>query len=147
MKRLKHLGAYGLILNYDEILLIKKHGGPYDGKLDLPGGTIEFGENPEQALCRELKEEVGINVTSYSLFDANSICFEWVREEELESLHHLGIFYKVNSYENEVIENIDIDSVNDDSMGASFYKISSLRKDDLSKIAVLEINKLGYELK
>lgn len=30
---------------------------------DLPGGKIEYGEEPEQALIREVKEEVCINVT------------------------------------------------------------------------------------
>ncbi len=33
-----HIGVYGLITENDQILLIKKVGGPYDGKLDLPGG-------------------------------------------------------------------------------------------------------------
>lgn len=33
-------GAYGLIIEDEKILLIRKHGGPYDNKLDLPGGTI-----------------------------------------------------------------------------------------------------------
>lgn len=42
MKKYKHLGVYGLIIKNDNILLIKKYGGPYDGKLDLPGGAIEF---------------------------------------------------------------------------------------------------------
>mgnify|MGYP003295650759 CR=1 FL=1 len=60
MKEYKQLGSYGLIIKNDKILLIKKSGGPYDGKLDLPGGTIEFCETPEEALIRELKEEVGI---------------------------------------------------------------------------------------
>ena len=37
-----HLGSYGVIIRDNKILLIKKNGGPYDGKLDLPGGTIDF---------------------------------------------------------------------------------------------------------
>ena len=40
MKEFKQLGAYGLIIKDGKILLIKKFGGPYDSKLDLPGGTI-----------------------------------------------------------------------------------------------------------
>lgn len=147
MKQIKHLGAYGLIIKDDEILLIKKIGGPYDGKLDLPGGTIEWGETPEETLCRELKEEVGIDITSYHLYDANSVVFEWMHKGELELCHHLGFFYKIDSYNNDIRRKINIDDKNDDSVGANFYKIINLKKSELSNIAILEINKLGYKLK
>ena len=121
-------------------------GGPYNGKLDLPGGTIEWGETPEQTLIRELNEEVGIDVIKYELFDANSITFEWTHEDELERGHHLGIFYKILNYNNDMLEDIKIDEKNDDSLGAKFYEIDKLRKSELSDIASLEIEKLGYRL-
>lgn len=146
MKKFTHLGAYGLIIKNDEILLIKKNGGFYNNKLDLPGGTIEFEEKPEITLVRELEEEVGIKVTKYSLFDANSTVFEWEHKGEIERGHHIGIFYKVDGFKSEVKENVDITEQNDDSLGASFYKISDLRKSQLSNIAEMEIEKLGYIL-
>ena len=42
---------------------------------------------------------------------------------------------------------MEVDLVNDDSLGAKFYKISELRKNQLSNIAILELEELGYSLK
>ena len=146
MKQFQHLGAYGLIIRNDEIVLIKKVGGPYNGKLDLPGGTVEWGEKPEETLLRELKEEVGIEVKKYSLLDANSSTFEWNHNEQLELGHHIGIFYLIDEYQGELISDINVDKQNDDSLGAKFYNIKELHKKYLSNIAILEIEKLGYNL-
>jgi ADP-ribose pyrophosphatase YjhB (NUDIX family) len=148
MKDYKQLGAYSLIVENDKILLIKKNGGPYDGKLDLPGGTIEFCEKPSEELKRELIEEVGIEVKKYELFDADSVAFEWqFKEDVIVKVHHTGIFYKVLEYGNEINKEVEIDDVNDDSLGADFYDIASLTKNDLSAIAIMELEKLGYILK
>ena len=146
MKQFKHLGSYGLILDNDNIVLIKKNGGPYNGKLDLPGGTIEFGETPEETLIREIEEEVGIKVLEYELFDGNSVTFEWEHKGEKEQGHHIGFFYKITKYNNTINSNIELSDKNDDSLGAQFYNISKLSKDDLSLIAFLELEKLGYKL-
>ena len=148
MKEYKQLGAYGLIIKDDKILLIQKFGGPYDGKLDLPGGTIEFCERPEDALKRELMEEVGIEVVVCQLFDADSVAFEWqFKEDVLMKVHHIGIFFKVLNYNNEIQKEVKVDEVNDDSLGAEFFDINESSKKELSAIAILELEKLGYKLK
>lgn len=148
MKEYKQLGAYCLLIKENQVLLIKKFGGPYSGKLDLPGGTIEFLERPLDALKRELMEEVGIELTDALLFDADSVQFKWqYNEDTLVNVHHIGIFYKILDYNNEIKNNIKIDETNDDSLGAEFYNIDNLHKNDLSKIAILELEKLGYKLK
>lgn len=148
MKELKQLGAYGLVIENKKILLIKKNGGPYDGKLDLPGGTIEFCERPEDTLKRELLEEVGIKVETFELFDADSVSFDWqFKKDLLLKVHHIGLFYRVNSYMNSVKENVMIDEHNNDSLGAKFYDIAKLNKEKISKIVLLELEKLGYIIK
>ena len=146
MKEFKHLGAYGIIIQDDKILLIKKFGGPYDKKLDLPGGTIEFCERPEDTLKRELMEEVGIEVINYQIFDVDSVSFDWQYKNDLVKVHHIGIFYKVLNYNNDIKNEVKVDEINDDSMGAEFYDINKLSKDELSAIAVMELEKMGYKL-
>jgi len=146
MKEFKHLGVYGIIIQNNEIVLVKKNGGPYDGKLDLPGGTIEFGETPQEALTRELEEEIGINLKEYELLTADSIQFDWTYNDKLLKCHHIGIFYKILNYENNIQNNIEIDDKNDDSFGGQFYNINNLKKEELSEIAIMILEKLNYKI-
>ncbi len=52
--------AVGLIVRGDHVLLARRARPPYAGSWDLPGGFLEAGEEPEAALRRELREELGI---------------------------------------------------------------------------------------
>jgi NADH pyrophosphatase NudC (nudix superfamily) len=55
--------AVGAILQYDErIVLIKRAKEPGRGKLDLPGGFVDPKESAEEALVREVKEELQIDL-------------------------------------------------------------------------------------
>ena len=147
MKGHKHIGAYGVIIENNKILLIKKKGGPYDGKLDLPGGTIEYKERPEESLIREMKEEVGIDVTNFELLDVDSVNVIWHHNNENELVHHIAVFYKIISYDKDILNEVEITDINDDSMGAEFYDIESLKINDVSNITSLILNKLGYKIK
>lgn len=139
-----HVGAYGIIINNNKIALIKKARGGYKGKLDLPGGGIEHEETPNEALIREIMEEVGIEVDSYNLLDVTSVNIKWEMEPNLwEDLHHIGIIYNVT------VSNLNLKKDADglDSEGANWYQIASLQKEELSPFATYALTKLGYTLK
>ena len=44
------------------LLARRPEGKPYPGYWEFPGGKLEPGENPQQALNRELMEELGLQV-------------------------------------------------------------------------------------
>jgi 8-oxo-dGTP diphosphatase len=44
------------------ILLVRRGTVVYKGYWALPGGRVDFGENAEQAIVREVKEETGLDV-------------------------------------------------------------------------------------
>jgi NAD+ diphosphatase len=55
--------AVGAILEYDgKLVLIKRAKEPGKGKLDLPGGFVDPNESAEEALAREVKEELKIDL-------------------------------------------------------------------------------------
>lgn len=56
-----------LIDEYSNVLLIRRAKPPFEDKFVLPGGHVEEGEQLEDAAARELREEVGIEVSPYHL--------------------------------------------------------------------------------
>jgi 8-oxo-dGTP pyrophosphatase MutT (NUDIX family) len=58
-----HFGVYGLLWHHGLLVTVLKSRGPYRAMLDLPGGSPEGSEKPEQTLVREFYEELGATVT------------------------------------------------------------------------------------
>jgi len=62
-KKVQRIAAYGLARRADQLLLVQIGSGEWM----LPGGGVEHGEHPEQALVREMREETGLDVAAGAL--------------------------------------------------------------------------------
>ncbi|MBM5570596.1 MULTISPECIES: Nudix family hydrolase [Deefgea] len=62
-RKVTHVAA-GILINADGQFLLgsRPAGKPYAGYWEFPGGKLEQGESAQDALCRELNEEMGIQV-------------------------------------------------------------------------------------
>lgn len=137
-----HVGIYGIIVNNNNILLIKKSRGPYKGKLDLPGGKLEHGEPLLDGLAREINEEAGLTAKSFTLYDNYSVTVDFTDGEKEISMYHVGLLYVVAVAS---IDDIKETTDEEDSLGAAWHSIASLDSEQLSPFAKKVVNAIRHE--
>ncbi|EGA69950.1 NTP pyrophosphohydrolase [Vibrio sinaloensis DSM 21326] len=70
MKRIHIVAAIIFNQNKSEVFITKRPDDKHKGGFwEFPGGKVEQGESIEQAMIRELEEEVGITTTEQTLFE------------------------------------------------------------------------------
>lgn len=59
-----HITVKGIVIYQNQVLILKRQKPSRDGLgyWELPGGGLEYGETPHQALIRELKEETSLDI-------------------------------------------------------------------------------------
>ena len=90
-----------IIKENDKIFVTQRGYGEFAGGWEFPGGKIEEGETPQQALVREIKEELDIKISvgelldiveyDYPTFHLSMMCF-WstIQEGELVLKEHMA---------------------------------------------------------
>jgi 8-oxo-dGTP diphosphatase len=65
-----------IIIQDGKILATQRGYGDYKGWWEFPGGKIEVGESPEEALIREIREELEVEITIERFFDTTEYDYE-----------------------------------------------------------------------
>ena len=132
----KHFGVYGVCFQDGQLLCIEKTRGPYQHRFDLPGGSQEVGEGLTETLARELQEETGYTLSSYSnprIYDA------MVQEEGKDfAVHHIMVFYDiVFDFENspQLIPSLVLDGSND-SASTIWIPIEQITEENASPLVL-----------
>ncbi|WP_055586011.1 NUDIX hydrolase [Peterkaempfera griseoplana] len=91
------VGAYGLCISDGQVLLTRfTPPDGTDGHWSLPGGGVEHGEDPLDAVVREVREETGYEVVVDRLLGVDSRTRRVTRDGAGSvELHGIGIFYRV----------------------------------------------------
>lgn len=115
-----------------KILFLKrsKNNNNFKGYWQLPEGKLEFGEQSEQTLIREIKEEIGMEIVNYNLIATHAISIK---------LNH-GVYHLVRIiYKAEITGKIVLSGEHDQYQWVNPQEIDKLspRIDGLDQIISL----------
>lgn len=98
MKKIKVVAA--IIIDNDKVLATQRGYGEFKGLWEFPGGKIEKSESKEEALIREIKEELNGNITvekfllnikfQYPNFYLDMDCYKCKLKGKIELLEHMN---------------------------------------------------------
>lgn len=132
-----------VILNKDKdkVLLLKKNSKQKIGSNDwlLPGGTLEFNEEAELSLIREIKEETNLDVSDLQLMILKKML--------IGNTHWLGLYYIVNILNEDDLFNVEKDK-HDAVKFVSLKEVPSLKDYSvLQFIKGIDSNKEFFDAK
>jgi 8-oxo-dGTP diphosphatase len=76
--------AYAILVRNDKILLVKER-----NSYHMPGGGVNLGEMPEDAVVREVKEETGLEAANPRLVGSLSTFFTLAHKRSLDEPSHV----------------------------------------------------------
>ena len=131
-----HFGVYGVYYRHGYLLCIQKIIGPYKNRLDLPGGSQKLGEGLTETLTREVMEETGFTVRSYS----NPRIYDVFVREELKNfmVHHVMALYDVEMNESapQVTTSEAVSDGANDSLGYIWMDIQKITEENASPLVL-----------
>ena len=139
MERKKHtrISAYAILVQNGFILLVRcSPSTDAPGRWTLPGGGIEFGEDPAHAAVREVKEETGLNVELERLVTVNS---QVIHAKETDH-HAIRFLYYANIIGGELISEL-----NGSTDLAKWLRLSDISGYPLTDVASLAVKTVAIQ--
>ena len=92
----QRVAAYALLTRGSDVLLTKMSGRTrIEGRWTLPGGGIDHGEDPRDALRREVYEETGLRVEPGRVVDVHATHFVGARADGVvEDYHGIHLIFE-----------------------------------------------------
>jgi 8-oxo-dGTP diphosphatase len=103
------LGSYAICVDREQRLLLCRlaTNEPEPGAWTLPGGGVDFGEHPDDAVVRELREESGLDGSISGLEGVFSHLYRGSPYADGADLHFLGVLYRVDVRGGELTDEVD----------------------------------------
>ena len=130
------LGAYSICQDEaGRILLARLSALEVDvGAWTLPGGGVVFGEHPDAAAVRELREETGLDGEIETVAGIFSHVYRWSRFADGADLHFIGVVYRMRIIGGNLRD--EIDGSTDTSAWFSEAELDGIRLVELAQFAV-----------
>lgn len=126
-RKISRTGLYGIAKEKEKLLFVIQKSGHFAGLFDLPGGGIEFEEDPNQALHREFIEETGMDFRSMIQIDNFSALTSVpaLNGKPGYEFHQKGLIYSVEGLH-------DLEGSQKGSLKCEWVDIRALKKDAVS---------------
>lgn len=140
-RRVTRVAAYAVCREKDAILLSRIAPGATatsDGMWTLPGGGVEFGEDPRDTAIRELAEETGLEGEITELLDVDSWAGHFVHPHDgiPTDFHAIRILYRVRVIGGELR----------DEIGGSSDTCAWIAGDTLNDLPLVDLARTGARL-
>ena len=105
IQQITRVAAYGLVVRNQQILLcrISEQLASHAGQWTLPGGGLNFGEEPAAAMVREVREETGLIVRPATLANVHSAALQL----DGKAYHAIRILYHTDLLGGSLTNEID----------------------------------------